>query len=64
MNIRPLLFIIIFWAIVKAVSDYLKKRGSKLGEEKPIYKYIAWGIYGTLAVGAIILIILFLLQEK
>ena len=54
--ITPLV-ILAFWGLVIAISNYLKKRGSKLGQEKPIYNYVGWGIYIALGVGAVALII-------
>ncbi len=37
--------IITFWSLVGALTNYFKKRGSRLGQEKPIYKWIALGIF-------------------
>jgi len=63
MNFAPIFAIIILWTIVGTVVSYLKKRGSKLAEDKPIYNKIRWGIYITLAIGGIILVTLIMLQK-
>ena len=60
--IAPLV-ILAFWGLVIGISNYLKKRGSKLGQEKPIYNYIGYGIYIVLGIGAVILIILAALNQ-
>jgi len=58
MNFAPLFAMIILWTTVGMIVDYLKKRGSKLAEDKPIYNKIRWGIYIVLAIGGIVLILL------
>lgn len=58
-----ILIVIVFWGLVSALANYFKKRGSKLGEEKPIYKKVLYGIYIILGIGALALIILTILNE-
>jgi len=42
MKIIVPLAIITFWSLIAMLGSYLKKRGSKLGQEKKIYVWIPW----------------------
>ncbi|MDD5146887.1 MAG: hypothetical protein PHN39_04090 [Candidatus Pacebacteria bacterium] len=52
------ILIFVIRPIIQAIYKYFRnKPGSKLGEEKKIYNYIGYGIYITLGIAAIALIL-------
>ena len=51
MKILVPLTIITFWSLVAVLGGYLKKRGSKLGQEKKIYAWIPWLLILVIASG-------------
>ena len=53
-----LILVLLIRPAIKYIYDHFRKKpGSKLGEEKPIYNYIGYGIYITLGIAAVALIL-------